>query len=294
MLSGAAQLETTSRFGPVPATWPTNTQVTRAQALSASLHVLALALMILPVLPVLGPYSFSPHPSHTSLVAPADLLSRYARELMPGFEQAHGGGGGGEHNPITASIGRAPIFLHLQITPPAVKPPDNPSMPVPPSLLGPSDLRLDNPIINKWGDPNSSVNNDSSGPGGGGGIGSGANGGIGDGDGRGFGPGEDGGMGNGPYGQGRNGYGFPTCVYCPNPQFSGEAIKAKVAGTVLLSAIVTADGRATNIRVVRGLGFGLDENAIEAVRHWRFRPALGPDRKPAAVTAPIEVIFHIY
>jgi len=101
-------------------------------------------------------------------------------------------------------------------------------------------------------------------------------------------------MGNGPYGQGRNGYGFPTCVYCPNPQFSGEAIKAKVAGTVLLSAIVTADGRATNIRVVRGLGFGLDENAIEAVRHWRFRPALGPDRKPAAVTAPIEVIFHIY
>jgi protein TonB len=101
-------------------------------------------------------------------------------------------------------------------------------------------------------------------------------------------------MGNGPYGQGTRGYGFPTCLYCPNAQFSGEAIKAKVAGSILLAVVVTAAGRATNIRVVRGLGFGLDENAVEAVRHWRFRPALGPDHRPAAVAAPIEVIFHIY
>lgn len=294
MPSGATRLEMTSALGPTSGFWRTNTQFTRVQALSVSLHVLVLALLMLPLLPMLPPYSLSPRHSHTSLLAPAGLLSLYARELTPGLDQAHGGGGGGEHNQLSASVGQPPIFLHLQITPPAVKPPENPKMPAPPSLLGPPELHLDYPEFNKWGDPNSSSNNDSSGPGGGGGIGTGHNGGIGDSEGGGFGSGEAGGMGNGPNGQGTPGYGFPTCLYCPNAQYSGEAIKAKVAGRILLAVVITAAGRATNIRVVRGLGFGLDENAVEAVGHWRFRPALGPDHRPAAVTAPIEVIFHIY
>jgi TonB family protein len=59
-------------------------------------------------------------------------------------------------------------------------------------------------------------------------------------------------------------------------------------------AVITADGRATNIRVAKGLGMGLDEKAIEAVRTWRFRPAVGPDGKAAAVSTPIEVVFRLY
>jgi TonB family protein len=71
-------------------------------------------------------------------------------------------------------------------------------------------------------------------------------------------------------------------------------VKAKYQGTVLLVAVITADGRATEIRVAKGLGLGLDEKAVEAVRTWRFRPALGPDGKPASVRQSIEVTFHLY
>ena len=64
--------------------------------------------------------------------------------------------------------------------------------------------------------------------------------------------------------------------------------------SVEMIAIITQDGRATDIHVAKGLGRGLDEKAIEAVRTWRFRPALGPDGKPAAVRQTIEVTFHLY
>jgi TonB family protein len=58
--------------------------------------------------------------------------------------------------------------------------------------------------------------------------------------------------------------------------------------------VIQADGRATDIHVSQGLGLGLDEKAIEAVRAWRFKPALGPDGRPAAVRMPIEVTFRLY
>jgi protein TonB len=75
--------------------------------------------------------------------------------------------------------------------------------------------------------------------------------------------------------------------------FSDEAVKAKYQGVVLLRIVVTVDGRATNIQVVKGLGMGLDDKAIEAVRGWRFRPATGPDGRASAVTTLIEVTFRL-
>lgn len=99
--------------------------------------------------------------------------------------------------------------------------------------------------------------------------------------------------GGGTPSAGTGGYGIPACLYCPNPQFSDDAVKAKYQGTVLLMAVITADGRATNIRIAKSLGMGLDEKAIEAVRTWRFRPAVGPDGKASAVTTPIEVVFRL-
>ena len=96
----------------------------------------------------------------------------------------------------------------------------------------------------------------------------------------------------GPAGTG--GYGVPECLFCPQPQFSDEAVKSKYMGTVTLVAIINADGRATNIQVVQGAGMGLDEKAIDGVKTWRFRPAVGPDGKPAAVRQTIEVTFRLY
>src|SRR6202050_3716570 len=83
----------------------------------------------------------------------------------------------------------------------------------------------------------------------------------------------------------------PACIYCPNAEFSDDAVKAKLQGTVVLSIVVTPDGRATDIHVSKGVGLGLDAKAVEKVRTWKIKPALGPDGKPAAVRLNIEVVF---
>lgn len=92
---------------------------------------------------------------------------------------------------------------------------------------------------------------------------------------------------------GANGYSTPTCLYCPAPKFSAEALNAKYQGTVVLSVVISVDGKATDVRVVKSLGLGLDENAVAAVRDWRFKPATGADGQPAAVRTDISVVFHL-
>jgi TonB family protein len=100
--------------------------------------------------------------------------------------------------------------------------------------------------------------------------------------------------GGGAPSAGKAGYGFATCLDCPLPAYSAEAIAQHVQGSVVLAVTITPDGSATDIHVSKGLGFGLDEKAIEAVRTWRFKPALGPDRKPASVRHLILVAFQLY
>ena len=92
---------------------------------------------------------------------------------------------------------------------------------------------------------------------------------------------------------GVGGVSIPACVYCPNPNYTDEARAAKFGGSVVLQVVVTADGRAENISVVKKAGYGLEQNAIETVRKWQFRPAKGPDGKPVATVVPIEVSFQI-
>ena len=92
---------------------------------------------------------------------------------------------------------------------------------------------------------------------------------------------------------GVNGVGQPACLYCPDPQYSEEARKSKFQGSVLLQIIVTADGRASDIQVIKGPGLGLEEKAVEAVKQWRFKPALGPNGKPVPTQIPVEVNFRL-
>jgi TonB family protein len=93
---------------------------------------------------------------------------------------------------------------------------------------------------------------------------------------------------------GTGGYSYPKCVYCPQPQYSQPAIHAKFQGTVMLSVVITADGRATDIRVKRRLPYGLTNKAIEAVQQWKFEPAKDSDGRPVAVRTIIETTFHLY
>jgi TonB family protein len=93
---------------------------------------------------------------------------------------------------------------------------------------------------------------------------------------------------------GEKGYTMPSCVYCPNPTFSNEASHAQAEGTVLFDVELDAEGQIAAIAVVKPLPCGLTEKALDAVEHWRLKPALGPDGNPAAVRAPMEVTFRLY
>jgi TonB family protein len=98
---------------------------------------------------------------------------------------------------------------------------------------------------------------------------------------------------DGAYSAGVGGIGFPKCIACPDPSYSDQARSAKVSGIVVLHLIVTAEGQTSNIQVKRSLGYGLDEQAIEAVGNWRFEPAVGPEDKPVPVWTDIAVNFRI-
>jgi TonB family protein len=92
----------------------------------------------------------------------------------------------------------------------------------------------------------------------------------------------------------KNGYTFPNCSYCPQATYTDAAVKDRVQGSVILTVVVGTDGKADDIVVKKPLRDGLTEKAIEAVRSWKFIPALGPDGKPAAVRQAIEVTFHLF
>src|SRR5437870_2623566 len=132
----------------------------------------------------------------------------------------------------------------------------------------------------------------SNGPGSGSGIGSGNGGGVGPGNGAGVGPGSDANMGGGAYRPG-GGVTAPRAIYQPEPEYSDEARKAKFQGSVVLWLVVGPDGHPREVKVVRSLGMGLDEKALETVRTWRFEPGR-KDGLPVAVQVHVEVIFHLY
>jgi TonB family protein len=85
----------------------------------------------------------------------------------------------------------------------------------------------------------------------------------------------------------------PHVNYAPDPPFSDEARKAKYQGTVVVSLVVDASGSASDLQIVRPLGLGLDEKAIEAISTWKFKPA-EKDGEPVPAAIMVEVNFHLY
>ncbi len=192
----------------------------------------------------------------------------------PSHRSMGGGGGGGDRSPLPASKGRLPKLAPRQFTPPmAVVNNPNPKLIMEPTLVIPPDVNVPNVNMAQYGDPLAKIGPPSNGPGSGGGIGSGSGGGVGSGKGPGYGPGEGGGFGGGAFRVG-GGVTAPTLVFKVEPEYSEEARKAKFQGIVLLYLEVNERGLPQNPRVIRALGLGLDEKAIEAVMKWRFRPGL--------------------
>ncbi len=89
-----------------------------------------------------------------------------------------------------------------------------------------------------------------------------------------------------------NGVSAPTVLHKVEPKYSKDARKAKLDGTVVLTLVVDDQGRPQNLKILRRLGLGLDEKAIEAVKKWRFKPGV-KDGKPVPVLATIEVNFRL-
>ena len=255
------------------------------QVISFAAHGSIFALVIF--LPLFWHFSASTEAKNKSTDITAIDLSPYVAKLPAGAKKAGGGGGANDHSLAPVNKGKLPKFSYTQFTPPQVHPVNpQPKLPMDPTLLGPPDLKVPNLNAMTFGDPLATGNSDSLGHGNGTGIGSGTGGGLG--------PGEGGGTGGGAFRAGVNGVGVPECIYCPAPQYSDDARKAKYMGSVVLQITVTADGRAVNISIVKDPGMGLGEKAVEAVRTWRFRPATGPSGKIVPVVVPIEVTFRLY
>jgi protein TonB len=206
------------------------------------------------------------------------------------------GGGGGDANTLTDPVtGRLPKREEMPIVPPQVPVLKNPTLAIDQAIAVPLDIKLpDNPSL-----PNIGVHSSlivklaSNGQGTRAGIGTGSNGGNGPGNGSGVGPGSDHGFGGAVYTPGVGGVSKPILLVSPEAEFSDEARRQKYQGACIISIIVDPRGNPQNLRVVRSLGMGLDEKALEAVRKYRFKPAM-KDGKSVASIATVEVIFHLY
>jgi protein TonB len=193
------------------------------------------------------------------------------------------GGGGGQRGPTPVTKGSPPKFADTQIVPPKAPPLQEPKIKIEPTVEVQKDVHMATNLPN-FGLPNSPLSGVSMGNGSGTGLGSG--------NGSGIGPGSGGNMGGGPRRIG-GGVSAPQVIYSVEPEFSEEARKAKFAGNVLVNLWVDTNGMPSHVRVIRGVGMGLDEKAREAVMQYRFKPAM-ENGKPVLVELNIEVNFQIF
>jgi len=270
-------------FRALPATYP----VHRTNLLASFLlHTMALALLV-----TSGAWFVTKKIELTKTDNLSADLSPYVLTVAP--KASGGGGGGGDRDKLDAPQGRLPRQAREQFNPPAmVLRNNNPKLPMEPTVIAPPVNIATN--LPNLGDPYSRVplGPPSNGTGSGGGIGTGYGSGVGSGRGPGVGPGFGGGIGGGIYRVG-GGVSAPHILYAPDPSYSEEARKAKYQGTVVLWTVIGSDGRPRDIKIARSLGMGLDEKAIEALKLWKFEPAL-KDGRPVSVQINVEVNFRLY
>jgi protein TonB len=277
-----------SRFlaGDVPHGAEEKVRFGRSLAISAGSH-LAVFFLVLFVITRLPP-AVSPDPPDAAM--PPGII--WLQQAGPGG----GGGGGGNKSPEPPR--KAELPGREKITVPVTKAPT--LAPEPPKDIPKPEAQLNIPAITTsagvqempgalTGLP--SVPSQGSGTGGGAGTGTGT--GIGPGSGSGLGPGFGGGTGGGTYRPG-NDVSWPRLVYEKKPNYTADAMRAKVQGIVEVEALIMPDGSVAEAKVTRSLDrtFGLDREAIIAVRQWKFAPAMRRGQA-VPVLVPIEVSFTL-
>jgi protein TonB len=190
------------------------------------------------------------------------------------------GGGGGSPDKMEVSKGRIPPRVEHPVMTAKLDVPT-------PTIDVQKDIQIpDNPSLPNFGMANSPNVKMGS-------LGNGSGSGLGNGRGSGVGSGEGGNIGGGLYRVG-GGVSAPVALNSVEAEFSDEARRAKYQGVCLISLIVDAQGNPQNPRVVRALGMGLDEKAIEAVKKYKFKPAMKDGKTPVPVMITVEVNFRLY
>lgn len=279
-------LELTSQPVPVKEIWGFyGGQEKRAGLSSMAIHITVLGLLFL-----IG----TNKTVQKAVQQQIDLIAPNLAPYKPAVKKdpMGGGGGGGDRSPTPPSKGKLPRLADKQFVPPmAVVHNPDPKLVMEPTLIIQPDANIPKVNMDQLGDPLAKSGIASNGPGSGGGIGYGPGGGVGSGRGPGYGPGSGGNMGGGVYRIG-GGVSAPVPIFKPEPEYSEEARKAKFQGTVILMIVVDEHGNPRDLKVIRPLGLGLDQKAIEAVEKWRFKPGM-KDGKPVPVQATVEVNFRL-
>jgi TonB family protein len=231
----------------------------------------------------------------------------------PRPRKSTGGGTGGQRDSLPTQVGKLPPPSEIPAPIPKFPPVQKQTLPVAGIDIDPALWKnLPAPV---YGDPRSASSVPSGGPGDKGGMGTNDGSGIGEGvRGPGFGPGQDGNIGGGPKGLGCCGSGGsqgnkvedPDRVYPPpqvterarvlakpEPQYTEDARRNQITGSVVLRVVFSRAGEVTNIRAINALPFGLTERAIAAARQIRFRPAT-KDGRAVNVYMQLEYNFNLY
>lgn len=263
--------------------WERSARSNRAHSASLLTHAAIItALLVAAIHPPKVDRNKRPSDGPSGILSvPRGLLDKL-RSLNP----SDGRGSGGGKTPIPATTGSLLPLSSIQIVRPSLPPKRETTVPVPPTILdsaAPAVLTSVNKIGLPW------MRDDTNSPG------PGDSNTIGNSNGRTMGDGPV----DGPGGTGdsssayRSGVTLPTCVYCPDPQYTDEAREAKLQGRVTLRVLVGADGRASQIQIVQGIGMGLDDRSVQSVRSWKFAPARDGARRAVPQWINIEIIFRL-
>jgi len=260
----------------------------KSSAISFVIHLTAITLILA--------LAFEAHSTIATqpilVLTPVDFkLTAPPPITMPVAKAQGGGGGGGAHEVVERTRGHVPTMVaKAVITPPQIIRIDRPKLEVAPTEV----VKMpDNPPMPTLGMSQSpQITLASQGRGGGSGFGQGMGGGIGAGRGVGAGPGSGSGYGGGLMSVG-GGVSAPQLIHSVEPEFTEDARRANYQGSVSIKLIVDSQGNPQDVRLESHLGMGLDEKAIEAVRQYRFRPAMYQGH-PVSVQIVVDVDFRLH
>jgi periplasmic protein TonB len=255
----------------------------RAQAGSTCVHVVIFAVVIYAAIHPIDQAGVNT--LRSSFPLPTLRYTRPTPTTNPERPSVSKAGSGGDHNPLPATAGELAHLSRTALAQPRLPEDKLHALPVPATVFDANAPQLAPAVKDlglPWmGDPNNSE-----------GIGRA---GIGRGPGVTMGDTRGGGSGVGnslwPYARVAT---QVICKVCPDPAYSDEARKAKLQGLVTMRVLVGADGRVRDVQVTRGIGLGLDENAVHAVRGWQFVPAKDAEGHPAATWITIETVFRLF